>query len=254
MKICTKCNTEKPATTEYFYKNHAHPHGLSYWCKDCRKAIDKEYHDKNKDKRNKYSGEYHHNNKETISEKRKDYNKEYYQKNKEQILARTIENYYKNRDGRLERCKEYRKENKEKRSAYFRKYRQSERGKELGRIHCQRWKALKRDLPATFTVAQWKECKKHFDYTCAYCGKATKKLAKEHFVPVSKGGVFTVSNIVPSCRTCNSSKNNKDFFEWYPSQAFYSKQREKKILRYLNIDKHGAQQASIFDFTEAEGM
>ena len=31
----------------------------------------------------------------------------------------------------------------------------------------------------------------------------------------------------------NNSKRAKDFFEWYPDQLFYSKEREQRILNYL---------------------
>jgi 5-methylcytosine-specific restriction endonuclease McrA len=75
-----------------------------------------------------------------------------------------------------------------------------------------------------------------FDNKCAYCGKE-KPLAQDHFVPLSKGGEYTNNNIICSCKSCNSSKSDKDFFEWYPEQLFYSKEREAKILKYLNYDK-----------------
>jgi hypothetical protein len=38
---CTKCNTVKPATLEYFYKHRTNGNGLTSWCKDCMKALSK---------------------------------------------------------------------------------------------------------------------------------------------------------------------------------------------------------------------
>lgn len=40
-KICTKCNIEKPATLEFFYKHHSNTDGLTSWCKACMKALSK---------------------------------------------------------------------------------------------------------------------------------------------------------------------------------------------------------------------
>ena len=98
--------------------------------------------------------------------------------------------------------------------------------------------------PMQLTTEQWEDCIKHFEGKCAYCGKK-KKLTQEHFIPLSKGGEYSVNNIIPACGSCNSSKRDRDFFKWYPNQKFYSKTRENKILRYLEYDKQLNQQLSI---------
>lgn len=57
---------------------------------------------------------------------------------------------------------------------------------------------------------------------CAYCGAKTT-LSTDHIVPVSKAGVDpriaklldSSDNCVCACRTCNSSKGDRDVFEWY---------------------------------------
>lgn len=57
---------------------------------------------------------------------------------------------------------------------------------------------------------------------CIYCG-ATTGLSTDHIVPVSRAGVDpriaallnTADNCVCACRKCNSSKGDKDVFEWY---------------------------------------
>jgi hypothetical protein len=57
---------------------------------------------------------------------------------------------------------------------------------------------------------------------CAYCG-ATEKLSTDHIVPASRAGVDprvarlldSSDNCVCACRTCNSSKGDRDVFEWY---------------------------------------
>lgn len=49
---------------------------------------------------------------------------------------------------------------------------------------------------------------------CTYCGGG-ENLSFDHLIPVSHGGPNIASNLVPACRTCNSSKGNKDVFQWY---------------------------------------
>jgi len=63
---------------------------------------------------------------------------------------------------------------------------------------------------ATLTQTEWEMVLQHYDNRCAYCGRSSDEvgsLAKEHVYPLSRGGGLTVLNIVPSCRSCNSTKN-----------------------------------------------
>ncbi len=43
---------------------------------------------------------------------------------------------------------------------------------------------------------------------CHYCGEkfAAKELTMDHVVPLSRGGLSTRGNLVPSCKPCNQSK------------------------------------------------
>ena len=54
---------------------------------------------------------------------------------------------------------------------------------------------------------------------------------------------LTAKNIIPSCKRCNSSKSNKDFFEWYPQYEYYSKENENFILSYLGYKQKYSNQA-----------
>src|SRR5690606_38223949 len=99
-------------------------------------------------------------------------------------------------------------------------------------------------LDSNLTQEQWEQCLESFNNSCAYCGTNDEVMCREHFIPVIKGGEFSKNNIIPCCVSCNSSKRDRDFFEWYPTKDFYSKQRENKILKYLNYKYH-TQQLSI---------
>lgn len=85
----------------------------------------------------------------------------------------------------------------------------------------------------TLTSTDWEECKKYFDYCCAYCGKHTHALTKDHVIALSKGGNMIKQNIIPVCRSCNSSKGNRSLSKWYKLQKFYDPNREKKIFEYI---------------------
>lgn len=74
------------------------------------------------------------------------------------------------------------------------------------------------------TFSQWKETMEAFNNSCVYCGSTEGTLEKDHIVPISKGGTDFISNVVPACRSCNSSKGNKDVVEWYTKQPFYNEE------------------------------
>jgi len=58
------------------------------------------------------------------------------------------------------------------------------------------------------TLEQWNDTIEYFDHRCAYCGRQLEKLTIDHIVPLSRGGAHTKENVVPACRSCNSSKHN----------------------------------------------
>lgn len=47
-------------------------------------------------------------------------------------------------------------------------------------------------------------------HVCAYCGEKheTKKLSRDHIIPVSRGGLNRWTNVVTACKKCNTRKNN----------------------------------------------
>ena len=51
---------------------------------------------------------------------------------------------------------------------------------------------------------------------CIYCA-STDHLSIDHVVPSSLGGDDLGDNAIWACRSCNSSKSNKDLFRWWSS-------------------------------------
>jgi 5-methylcytosine-specific restriction endonuclease McrA len=100
----------------------------------------------------------------------------------------------------------YRLTHREEAKAYATAYRPEHR--EEAKVFHQRRLAAKRRAPVNdFTAAQWRELQAVFNHCCAYCEKRAKgHLTQDHITPLSKGGSHTLANIVPACRSCNSSK------------------------------------------------
>lgn len=49
---------------------------------------------------------------------------------------------------------------------------------------------------------------------CAYCGAQDVPLQKDCVLPLSRGGRYTLDNVVPACRSCNASKCNQEVTHW----------------------------------------
>jgi 5-methylcytosine-specific restriction endonuclease McrA len=49
---------------------------------------------------------------------------------------------------------------------------------------------------------------------CAYCGNLADALQKDCMLPISRGGRYTLVNVVPACRSCNASKCNTEVTTW----------------------------------------
>jgi 5-methylcytosine-specific restriction endonuclease McrA len=49
---------------------------------------------------------------------------------------------------------------------------------------------------------------------CAYCGVAGKPLQRDCVLALSRGGRYTLNNIVPACSSCNTSKCNDEVTGW----------------------------------------
>lgn len=49
---------------------------------------------------------------------------------------------------------------------------------------------------------------------CAYCGDSTNPLQRDCVLAISRGGRYTLENVVPACRSCNASKCNEEVTTW----------------------------------------
>jgi len=63
------------------------------------------------------------------------------------------------------------------------------------------------------TPAQWTAIRAAWG-GCAYCGGPDESLQKDCVLPLSRGGRYTLDNVVPACRSCNASKSNDEVTGW----------------------------------------
>lgn len=88
------------------------------------------------------------------------------------------------------------------------KYLQTGKGKASIARYVYKRKQLSKFAISTLTQTEWKELKEQYNQCCAYCCKHTDRLTMDHIIPISKGGTHTKENIVPACKSCNSSKGD----------------------------------------------
>src|SRR5690606_63843 len=70
---------------------------------------------------------------------------------------------------------------------------------------------------------------------CAYCNTITDEPQMEHIIPYSKGGEFARNNIIPVCKTCNCSKNNRSLEEFYIYSDNFKEEMLIKVKEYIKI-------------------
>lgn len=182
IRKCKKCGEVRPH----------HSHGLCYRCAEMANYYDKRdvktfqmrtRYQKNKDK----------NNERDRARNKTEHRKAWQQKRNQEYYAANKQTIYE----------------------YQRKYKETHPG--FVSYHTQKYNAKKAGLPHDLTQEQWAEILEQYHHACYYCGKTGVKLQREHKIPVSRGGGFTASNIVPACKSCNMRKHDRtdtEFFEF----------------------------------------
>ena len=210
---------------------------------------DRQYYAEHRDEILKQANQYHKEHRETILQRFKKWREEHAEEHRQN--ARDY--YWNNREKCLQQKKTYQLENPEVRKRYYEEHKEQlkiwrknwkQKNPDKIRTYTHRKRAKRKLLPATLTTKQWQIIKDYFNNKCCYCGKELP-LEQEHFIPAAKSGGFTHNNIICACRSCNLSKTDHLFWDWYPKQKFYSRKREAAILKFLGYDKQGTQQPAL---------
>ena len=61
--------------------------------------------------------------------------------------------------------------------------------------------------------AEWAKLQELW-HGCAYCGATDRALQRDCVLPISRGGRYTIDNVVPACGSCNASKSNSEVTSW----------------------------------------
>ncbi|MDI6689688.1 MAG: HNH endonuclease [Actinomycetota bacterium] len=78
---------------------------------------------------------------------------------------------------------------------------------------------------------------------CVYCG-CKENLSFDHIIPRNRGGPDITSNLVLACKSCNSSKGDKDIFYWYGIERM-EEIPQLVLSKYLKL---------VYDFHEQKGI
>lgn len=81
------------------------------------------------------------------------------------------------------------------------------------------------------TDAQWLAMKRAWG-GCAYCGADDPSPQRDCVLPLSRGGRYTLANVVPACRSCNASKCNHEVTGWLRRKRL---DERTFLLRHLEI-------------------
>ena len=79
-----------------------------------------------------------------------------------------------------------------------------------------------------------REIKDRDGHKCVYCGGDANTL--DHLVSKSAGGPTTSDNLVTACASCNLRKGDKNVWEWYSQQPFYTSERWNRIKEITGYD------------------
>lgn len=67
---------------------------------------------------------------------------------------------------------------------------------------------------------------------CAYCAASARPLQRDCVLAISRGGRYTLDNVVPACGSCNSSKCNDEVTGWLRRRRL---DERAFLLRHLEI-------------------
>ena len=108
-------------------------------------------------------------------------------------------------------------------------------------IRAKLFKGLREQTMQMSSLYKDERLKMTVPQACYYCG-SDKSLAVDHLIPRIKGGQDEADNLIWACRSCNSSKRDKDMLSWlldkdaFPSILLY--RRYLKLVAQYCENKH----------------
>lgn len=119
--------------------------------------------------------------------------------------------YEKNRDHAIAYAKQYAKDNPDRRQAWM------DANRATVRQWSQRRRARLRENGVYLVSARdLDRLMRVHGSACVYCAVplSDKTLTWDHVIPIARGGCHSVGNLVPACKSCNSSKRDRTVMEF----------------------------------------
>lgn len=208
MKICTKCNTEKQ---ESDFRKRKSKSGLQSHCKLCEKEYSLKYQQTLK---HKQTSEYSKNLTDEQKNKIKAAQKIYRLNNKEKEALRKKRWAADKLEILKEKAKNYYVNNKDRIKNNSAKYKKTNKGKEVGKLVKAKRNSLKKTTSDnTITADSLRDLRTKQNNSCYYCNISFLQIPEyhihlDHYIPISKGGIHSITNVVWSCAKCNQHKSD----------------------------------------------
>lgn len=133
----------------------------------------------------------------------------YRQKNREALLERNRAWQSANRDKARAASNAWKANNPDKAKESHRNWWTNNRGIRYANTQRRKSRLLENSV---FSISK-REIERLYASPCFYCGTIGNTTA-DHIVPISRGGQHSIGNLVPACKTCNSSKKDSLLTEW----------------------------------------
>lgn len=206
LKTCAWCKESKEVSQ--FTKCRGNKDGLFSYCRSCKSTKAKQSRERNSERIKTYAYNYNRNMPQKVKDKKRARDKKWYEKNKERIAKATRKRYEKNRDEILRKGRERYQRNKQRLKGVRKKWEQNNKAVRREITTRRRTRKLNNGI---FKVTN-KELNKMLNSLCYICQEA-KCEHIDHIIPISKGGTHSIGNLAPSCKSCNLRKGAKLLIE-----------------------------------------
>lgn len=114
-----------------------------------------------------------------------------------------------NRNAQYEINRQWREENSDRYAEMIRDW--GARNKAL----VSGYRATRRARKANGWIAErdWTRLVNRYGGRCFYCG-SREPMTIDHIIPLARGGRHTIGNVLPACKSCNCSKQERLIVEW----------------------------------------
>ncbi|MBO9542723.1 HNH endonuclease [bacterium] len=224
MRTCPKCEICKPITIEYFKPNRTRPNGWEVWCRECFNAYCRARTKARPDLRREKERRFAERHPEKYAAKIKQHRERTKERGGNKYAKRNIEKTrLRERLRWLDPERQaYDRARWERRKANGYNEHEQERYKQNPwpkRLKELRHRTLELSAPGIFAQEDLLAKVQYWGWRCRYCNirLTFATLTIDHRIPLSRGGSNWLANLVPACRSCNSSKHNKkedEYFEW----------------------------------------